>query len=117
MKKALVETSTGKVVNVIVTGPEYVTPPGHELQDANGAAKNKIWNGTGFDSIPDSHFQEIADHVISNADETLAEALFIVGKAANTGDWSAFNLDDGTPVTSKSLFMDWLKELYRAKHG
>lgn len=66
MNKALIETATGRCVNVIVEGDDYVVPSGHELQTADGAAKNKIWNGTGYDPIPQSYFDRQDEAVANN---------------------------------------------------
>ncbi len=118
--KGLIRQADNVCVNVISDEGDYVPDAGFELQTGDGAAKGRIWNGTGYDPIPDSVFEDAAAKAISGSSPvlaTIAEALFQIAKAANTSDWSAFKLKDGTPVTNKVLFNTWLKELYRANSG
>lgn len=50
MRKALIETATGKVVNVIELEPnaDWQPPSGHYVRDALNASPGDTWNGTSF---------------------------------------------------------------------
>ena len=50
MRKALIRTSDGLVVNVILIedGANWPIPTGHELRDAEGASPGDTWNGVKY---------------------------------------------------------------------
>ena len=54
MRKALINSSSGEVVNIIKDGPDYTPPEGFEVQDAGEGVRGMIWNGTGYDPKPQS---------------------------------------------------------------
>ena len=54
MRKALIEISTGKVVNVLIVESDgvFVAPQGFTLQDAGTGGPGDTWNGTVFAAAP-----------------------------------------------------------------
>jgi len=58
--------------------------------------------------------QQIADEINAKDDKlkTISEMLWQIAKAANTGNWSAFKLNDNTPVTNRATFDQYVKETY-----
>ncbi len=67
MKKSLIHTETGKVVNNVVIDPQsnWKPPNGYELRE--GGAIGQIWNGSEYD-VPDF------GHVATKIAEVKAEA-------------------------------------------
>ena len=60
--------------------------------------------------------ESLMDNALSAVDKrfaierALAEAIFEIAKAAKTGNWTGFRLADGTAVTAKAHFIQYLRE-------
>lgn len=82
MQQALIKSSSGRVVNIIVVGDDYTPPPGHELQTADGAAKHMIWNGVGYDARPQSDLDAIKakDMDMVFREDAVLKVLYYLGK-------------------------------------
>lgn len=54
-RKALIETATGKVVNIIALedGADWQPPMGHHVQDARDAGPGDTWDGAKFIPQPE----------------------------------------------------------------
>ena len=111
MNKALIETATGRCVNTIVIGGNYTPPEGHELQTIVGAEKNKIWNGTDYDPVPQSHFDELDETVVSGfrksgrPERAILQAFFEHENRIRV-------LEARSPVTISQVY-DWFKSKIR----
>lgn len=56
MRKALIETATGLVANVVELedGANWQPPAGHHVRDADNASPGDTWDGVGFVPRPPS---------------------------------------------------------------
>ena len=84
MNKALIKSSSGKVVNIIVIDEDadYTLEAGYELQTADGAAKHKVWNGVGYDARPQSELDAIDEAKMDTVFKPSAvlKVLYYLGK-------------------------------------
>lgn len=85
MRKALIETTTSKVSNVIELedGANWQSPAGHFIRDADNASPGDTWDGTKFaKSLPTS-----AEIIATKRGEAHARAVTAIKNNASGAPW------------------------------
>lgn len=124
--KGLIRQTDNVCVNVIVIGDDYVVPAGHELQTNIGAEIEKIWNGTGYDPIPQSYYDNrdesfaLAFKKIGSTNRAILQAFYeMSNRVANleniasvgSNDWKTANA--GVPWYTAMQVYNWFKAKIR----
>lgn len=105
-RKALIETATGKVVNVIELADraKWQPSPGHFILDADNANPGDTWDGLKFITRQPTADEVVAQDQSKKRGEALARAVQAIKDNANALPW-------GKILNDMAIAQGWIEPL------